>query len=451
MKRFNVFEVFKNVLKSSFEWIDYSSVSIDSRNGVDGGIFFAMKGEKTDGNLYLENALNNRFSYCITTDPVQYEKLKGERVVLVEDSFVSLKNLAEWNLSLYKGEKIVITGSVGKTSTKALASAVLSQKYRVYEAFKNFNNELGISIVASNLDLDSDIAIFEIGTNSPGEIRSLSSILKPDIAVVTNIGHAHIGMFGDFEALKKEKLSISESLVTGGTIWLNDSIDLSNYDLCSGICVKKFGFNPDSDLFIDELSYSNGIDFIVNIKKPELTRYSFHLNHPYDHFVINLLPIVGIAFENNLHYEEIYRGILNFIPVDGRGSIKEINGVTVIDDTYNAGFEAMVSSIRNLSKMEGKNKIAILGEMAEIDGFENYLYGKLYDVVSGAKDINFMLCGKQFEKFRELDNVKFFENKEDFINSAVKIERGIYLVKASRGKKFEDVVDKIMKEASLVI
>ncbi|MCA1933784.1 MAG: hypothetical protein LDL13_09435, partial [Calditerrivibrio sp.] len=142
---------------------------------------------------------------------------------------------------------------------------------------------------------------------------------------------------------------------------------------------------------------------------------------------------------------------LNFIPVDGRGSIKEINGVTVIDDTYNAGFEAMVSSIRNLSKMEGKNKIAILGEMAEIDGFENYLYGKLYDVVSGAKDINFMLCGKQFEKFRELDNVKFFENKEDFINSAVKIERGIYLVKASRGKKFEDVVDKIMKEASLVI
>lgn len=451
MKKINIFEVFKNVVKSSFEWIEYSSVSIDSRIGIDGGIFFAMKGEKTDGNLYLEDALKNRFSYCVTTDPIQYEKLKGERVILVEDSFVSLKNLAEWNLSLYKGRKIVITGSVGKTSTKALAAAVLSQKYIVYEAFKNFNNELGISIVASNLDLDSEIAIFEIGTNRTGEIKHLSGILKPDIGIITNIGHAHIGMFGDFESLKNEKLSISESLAANGTIWLNDSIDFSNYHFRSDISIKKFGMNADSDIFIDEISYSNGIDFIVNIKKPELTKYSFHLNHPYDHFVMNLLPVIGIAFENNLHYEEIYRGILNFNPVDGRGTIKEINGVKIIDDTYNAGFEAMVSSIRNLSKMDGENKIAILGEMAEIDGFEKELYGKLYDIISETKNISFVLCGGQFKDFSKLDNVKFFENKEDFIKSMEKIDHGIYLVKASRGKKFEDVVNKIIKEASLAI
>jgi len=164
-------------------------------------------------------------------------------LILVEDTFAALNDLARWNLSGYKGEKIVITGSVGKTSTKALAKAVLGQRFKVYEAFKNFNNELGIPIVASNIDPDSEYAIFEIGTNSQGEIKRLATLLRPDIAIITNIGHAHIGRFGGFRALTEEKLSILEFINPKGELWLNDEIDTSGFNFRDDIKIKYFGKN----------------------------------------------------------------------------------------------------------------------------------------------------------------------------------------------------------------
>ncbi|MEF3255194.1 MAG: UDP-N-acetylmuramoyl-tripeptide--D-alanyl-D-alanine ligase [Deferribacterales bacterium] len=451
MKSINVFEVFKNVIGSNLNIIEYTTVSIDSRKVTDNGIFLALKGEHTDGNLYIEDAFKNGFKYCVTTSKEQYEKFDGKNIILVEDGLIALKNLARWNIENYKGEKIVITGSVGKTSTKALATNILKQKYKVYEAFKNFNNELGISIVASNIDLTSEIAIFEIGTNNPGEIEYLGNMLKPDIGIITNIGHAHIGRFGSYENLKKEKLSLANAIINGGTLWLNDEISIDN-DLQANIKLKRFGVKNSSDVVLKELNRSkDSLDFVVEIKNSNFARYSFMLKHPYDHFVYNLLPLIGIAFEHDLNYEEIFRGILEFSPVDGRGNILYINGITVIDDTYNAGYEAVISSIKNLKNIESDEKIAIMGEMAEIEGYEKILYNNLKNIVSQETEIRFILCGKNYKQFDGLNNCIVFEDKETLMKN-IKIKKGaIYLVKASRGKKFEDIVNKIQEEAKLVI
>jgi UDP-N-acetylmuramoyl-tripeptide--D-alanyl-D-alanine ligase len=440
LKRFNIIELFKDVVKSNVEYIDYNSITIDSRDVKEGSIFFAFKGAKTDGHLYIDQALSKGAVCCVITDGNYYDINKP--IVLVKDTLSAMKELGRWNLNQYKGKKIVITGSVGKTSTKAILSLVLSQKLKIYEAFKNFNNELGVSIVTSNMDLDAQYAIFEIGTNNPGEIKSLAEFLKPDVGIVTGVGHSHIGRFGSIKEITKEKLSIFEGVKKDGVLWINDGVDTSDYKFPEGIVIKKFGFSKDSDIYIEELNVEKDLNFIVNFNN---FKYCFKINHPFSHFAINALPAIAIAFENQFHYEEIYRGLDKFVPVEGRGEIIRTNNKIIINDTYNAGFEAVLSAVENLSRIDATKKIAILGEMAEIDGFEEKLYPRLKKEVEKRKDIHFYLVGESFEDFNSLENVSYFKDKSDLINAGILKGDGVYLVKASRSKRFEELVEYLKK------
>lgn len=440
MKHFRVDEVFKNIVKSTVMELSYSNVTIDSRTVTNGSVFFAFKGENTDGHLYLEQALSKGAVCCVISDEEYFDDSKP--LVHVKDVLSALKDLGKWNLERFNGKKIVITGSVGKTSTKSIISLVLSQKYRVYEAFKNFNNELGVSIVSSNIDLNADYAVFEIGTNNPGEIEGLSKFLIPDLAVVTNVGHSHIGRFKSIENLTREKLSISAGMVDGGEIWLNDTIDMKLYPFRGDIRIRKFGKSLDSDLILEELVLGKDTNFIIRYGN---FRYSFRIDHPYSHFAINALPAIGIAFDSKFHYEEIYRALENFHPVESRGRIIENGGKMIIDDTYNAGFEAILSAIENLNNIRNSDRYAILGEMAEIEGFEGILYPKLKDIVGKNRGIKFYLIGESFRGFDEHDNVRLFNNKKELIASGLLDNDGVYLVKASRSKRFEEIVEYLKK------
>lgn len=440
MKRFSVFEVFKDVVKSTVEHIEYSLITIDSRDVKEGSIFFAFKGEKTDGHLYIEQAISKGAVCCVITDENYYDANKP--LVLVKDTLYAMKELGRWNLGKFNGKKIVITGSVGKTSTKAILSLVLSQKLKIYEAFKNFNNELGVAIVTSNIDLGAQYAIFEIGTNNPGEIKSLSEFLQPDVGIITGVGHSHIGRFGSLKEITKEKLAISEGVKKDGVLWINDGVDTSYYNFPEGINVKKFGFSKDSDIYIEELNVEKEVNFIVNFNN---FRYCFRINHPFSHFAVNALPAIALAFENQFHYEEIYRGLDKFVPVEGRGEIIRTQNKIIINDTYNAGFEAVLSAVENLSKIDAPKKIAILGEMAEIDGFEEKLYSRLKNEVEKRNDIYFYLVGESFKDFQSLENVSYFKDKSELINADILKGDGVYLVKASRSKRFEELVEYLKK------
>ncbi|MCX8084517.1 MAG: UDP-N-acetylmuramoyl-tripeptide--D-alanyl-D-alanine ligase [Calditerrivibrio sp.] len=437
MKRISVRDVFKNCVSTTLEFVEYGSVTIDSRKVERGDIFVALKGEKTDGHLYIDQAFEKGAICCLISDERFYDRSK--KLILVRDGFLALKQLSDYNLSLYKGKKIVITGSVGKTSTKALIARVLSNRFNVYEAYKNYNNELGIAIVTSNIDHNSEIAVFEIGTNNPGEIALLSSILRPDVAVVTNVGHSHIGRFGDIAHLRKEKLSLLDYLVGDGIAWIHDGIEVEGIKLPKN--TKKFGFNKGSDIYLEEITTDGDLNFIVSYRG---VKYSFCIHHPYKHFALNALPAIGIALDEGLHYEEIYRGLLAFTPVEGRGSIIKVGNSIIIDDSYNAGFEAMVSAIKNLCSF-GENKWAILGEMAEIDGFEDKLYEELKKVVGEQSSIRFYLVGERYESFKGLDNVMVFRDKQMLFDEKLYKDDGVFLVKASRGKRFEEIVEYIKK------
>jgi len=418
---------------------------IDSRQSRKGSCFVAFKGEVTDGNLYAKAVSERGASLVILTDADVYDLVNGNKV-LVGDALRALKDLGAYNLQRYKGKKIALTGSVGKTTTKELISEVLKTRKRVYTSYGNYNNELGVAICAANLKMGTSYAIFEMGTNSAGEIEQLSNYIKPDICVVTGIGHAHIGRFDGIDGLAKEKLSIVKGMKDRGILYISDTCRrFITSDVLEKADLRYFGSDMASHVILADVNRTaeGGFYFTAVTRN---TPYCFKLNHIYSHFVNNSLPAIAIGMTAGLSYTDVMKGIRNFQPKAGRGRIKDVNGLQVIDDTYNAGFESVISAMTNLSEIPVERKTAFIGEMGEIEGYEEMLYFKLMKKASELKNVEFVFVGKGFARFEKAKNINVVQNREDALRLISEIENGAVLFKASRGQKFEEFVKRLEKE-----
>jgi UDP-N-acetylmuramoyl-tripeptide--D-alanyl-D-alanine ligase len=418
---------------------------IDSRKVTAGSCFVAFKGENTDGNLYAQKAIESGAALVILENEETFNKMSGNRV-LVKSSLEALKTVGAYNLAKFKGIKVAITGSVGKTTTKELVSCVLAAKKKVYTAYGNYNNELGVAICAANMKARSGFAVFEMGTNSTGEISALSKYIKPDVAVVTLIGHAHIGRFGSMEGLAAEKLSIVDGMTSEGTLWVHDSCRrfIGEREL-SRVNVRYFGTDMASHVIMGDMNRTVNGDFYFTAVMRN-TPYCFKLNHIYSHFVQNSLAAIGIGMTCGLSYTEVMKGIRNFQPAAGRGKIIDNGDYRIIDDTYNAGFESVMGAMNNLAEISAPGKTAVIGEMGEIEGYEEMLYLKLIKRANEIKDVNFIFVGKGFMKFETADNVKVVAEKEEAQKLIAGVDKGIFLFKASRARRFEDFIDYLQKE-----
>lgn len=434
------------VLKSHVqEDMQIKNFVIDSRQLRKGSCFVAFKGEKTDGNLYARAVSEKGASLVIVTDESAYDLVEGSKV-LVRDSLQALKDLGTYNLKRYKGRKIALTGSVGKTTTKELISEVLKTRKRVYTAYGNYNNELGVAICAANMKMGTSYAVFEMGTNSSGEIEQLSNYIKPDICVVTGIGHAHIGRFSGIEGLAEEKLSIVKGMKNKGVLYISDTCRrFVTSEILEKAEVRYFGTDMASHVILAEVNRTASGDFYFTAVTRN-TPYCFKLNHIYSHFVNNSLPAIAIGMAAGLSYTDVMKGIRNFQPKAGRGRIKDIDGIKVIDDTYNAGFESVISAMNNLSEIPSEGKTAFIGEMGEIEGYEEMLYFKLMKKAAELKNINFVFVGKAFARFEKAGNIKTVQTREDAKRLISELEDGAVLFKASRGQKFEEFVQHLEKE-----
>jgi UDP-N-acetylmuramoyl-tripeptide--D-alanyl-D-alanine ligase len=418
---------------------------IDSRQAEKGSCFVAFKGGSTDGNLHAKAAAQSGAVLTVLTDEEAYSQVSGSKV-LVKDPLGALKDIGTYNLSSYKGVKIAVTGSVGKTTTKELISEVLKTRKRVYTAYGNYNNELGVALCAANLKMGTSYAVFEMGTNSKGEISALSHYIKPDICVVTGIGHAHIGRFSGIEGLAEEKLSIVDGMKKRGVLYISDSCRrFVNSTVLEKADVRYFGSDMASHVILADLNRTASGDFYFTAVARN-TPYCFKLNHIYSHFVQNSLPAIAIGMAAGLSYTDVMKGIRNFQPKDGRGKIKELNGIKLIDDTYNAGFESVVSAMRNLAEIPSEKKTAFIGEMGEIEGYEEMLYLKLIKLASELKDVDFVFVGKGFSKFDRSKNIKVVPSREEAFMLVSDIGDGTVLFKASRSQKFEELVKHLEKE-----
>ena len=425
--------------------IEIGDIVIDSRKVKQQDVFIAIKGETHDANLFTKEVIKKKASLLILSDKKVYDSLICNKV-LVADGREFLIDTAKVFFDRFEGKKILITGSFGKTSSKELLKCILSTKHKVYATEGNYNNELGVSLTGINLDMNADFIIIEAGSNAMGEICLLSKMVKPNMVVITNIGHAHIGRFGSYENIVHEKLSAVDEVTDAGSVFLPREF-YNNVQYKKSLDIYTFG-DKDSNISLSEInSNDNGVTFKVTTGDKE-----YRLNHIYHHIASNCLPLILLAEKVGLSYDEIYEGIELYSPLNGRGNILHVGELAIVDDTYNAGFESIISTVNSIASIEDRRKYVILGEMGEIDGYEQELYIKILSLVTIYSDIKFYFLGASFSKFIDKDtkkypNIKLYNSRDKLLVDLLKIDKAekcILLFKASRSQRFDSLVSELI-------
>lgn len=435
-----------------------SGVEMDSRIMKDGDCFFALRGERSDGNDYIEAAFANGAVCAVVSDREKAEtavrKFEDKAAVLVDDAEKALRDLAKYYIEKFDIIKIAVTGSNGKTTTKDMIHSILAVKYRTHKTPVNRNNLIGLPLTVLALPENTEAAVFEMGMDTFDEIHKMADIVRPDIAVITNVGVSHIESLGSREGILKAKLEITDFLKEDDTLIIWDGGDIltrrsaeGNYRLLStGRCGR-------SDFIISDIASKgeDGSEFTLEyggrIEK-------FALGVPGEHNVINASLAAAAAHAAGVSADEIRKGLLNLKTEDKRMNIRGANGIKVIDDTYNASPPAVHAAIDVLMSTKGVRKLAVLGDMLDL-GEESDEFHREVGRYAGKSGVEFVVGIGEKSRFTCMgaaeylgkENVMHFARKDEFFEVMRDVVKpgDVILVKGSRGMAMETVVKKILE------
>ncbi|MGM9619678.1 MAG: UDP-N-acetylmuramoyl-tripeptide--D-alanyl-D-alanine ligase [Oscillospiraceae bacterium] len=342
-----------------------TGVFTDSRHPEAGGLFLPWKGERFDGHNFIGAALSGGAAGCLTAETPE-TLLPGKFYIRVPDTRLALKDLAAAWRSRFSIPVIQITGSVGKTTMKELLASVLSEKYHVLKTEGNFNNDIGTPLTLLRLDASHEAAVIETGMNHAGEIRYLGEMVRPDIAVITNVSDVHFEFFGSREGIFRAKCEIFENLKPEGFAVLNgDDALLRTVSLPQSILLCGEGENCAvrvSD-YVD-----HGIEGVACTVTTAKERYELKIPAPGRHMLCPAAIAVAVGERLGLSREEIVRGVAAYAPTGERMRIERLaEGRVMLNDSYNASPVAMAAALRILAQRPGK-RIAVLGPLGELGG-----------------------------------------------------------------------------------
>lgn len=443
--------------------IECKNFSKDTRTINSGDVYVGIKGENFDGNTLYKEAFEKGATVCILqgidkNELEEYGKEKaGMAVILVEDSIKALQEIASYKRSLYNIPVIAVTGSVGKTSTKDIVASVVGTKYKVHKTQGNLNNHIGVPLTLLQLD-NHEALVVEMGMNNLGEIAVLSKIAKPNVAIITNVGTAHIGNLGSRENIRKAKLEILEGMVQGGTLVINNDNDMLHdwYEnifkaecetTYKNIKVATYGIENESSIMAKK------IDLQANSSTFEIEVNGIHkqIEVPVggQHFVYNALCAITVGNTLNIDIDSIISGIKNFELSKSRMELINLpNDVLLINDCYNANYDSMKAGIEYLAKTAKARTIAVLGDMLELGEYSDDLHRKVgEEVVKNNIDILITVGGQgkiiAQEAHKGCQNVNSFSTNAEAIEYLENIiqPQDTILVKASNGMKFKEIVE----------
>jgi UDP-N-acetylmuramoyl-tripeptide--D-alanyl-D-alanine ligase len=347
-----------------------TGITTDSRNVQAGEVFLALRGEKFDGHDFVPRAINTHNSTgspqgaiaAIVDEAFPPSDLP---LIIVKDTLQAYQTIGQWWRNQFTIPVIAITGSVGKTTTKEIIAAVLSNYGRVLKTQANYNNEIGVPKTLLELGEEHDFAVVEMGMRARGEIALLSQIARPDIAVITNVGTAHIGRLGSREAIAQAKCELLAEMP-------HDSVAILNHDnpllietaatVWHGKTITYGLLGGDVQGHLIEDGANDGGD----TARMNCGDFTFELPLPGEHNALNFLAALGVAQALNLDWSKLTSGLSVDLP-GGRARRFELSkDVVILDETYNAGLESMMASLRLLAQTPGKRKIAVLGTMKEL-------------------------------------------------------------------------------------
>lgn len=406
------------------------SITTDSRNIKKGDIFFALKGESFNGNKFAPKALEMGASLCVVDEK---EYAINDKYFLVEDVLYTLQLLSNHHRRQFPDLKLLaITGTNGKTTTKELTHAVISQKYNTIATQGNFNNHIGVPLTLLRITPQTEFAIIEMGANHQGEIDFLCKIAEPKYGLITNIGRAHLEGFGGFEGVIKTKTELFRYLdrETHFAIINMDDISLSNYSKEHKNLTYKYSLTNKINSETAKLNFEG---HIINSKL--IGSYNSH----------NILAAmtIGKIFEVDLNLS--IKAIEDYTPTNHRSQIHKTKDNTLILDCYNANPSSLMVALQDFENLKADNKYAFIGAMKELGEESTKEHKNIIDILRSMNLKGIILIGEEFEEFEKdkKENEIYFKTsslaKEYLLEN--KITQGTILIKGSHSTKMDVLSD----------
>ncbi len=458
MERMTVQEIAEAVqgqIQFSIPGARVTGVSIDSRTVNKGDLFIAIKGQRYDGHDFIKNAVKNG-AVCVLSEK-EIQPLENCSGVTVEDTAHALKALAKHYRRKFDVKVVAVTGSTGKTTTKDMIAHVLSSHFNVMKTVGNYNNEIGLPLTVFNINPKHEILVLEMGMSGFGEIAALTDIAMPDIAVITNIGVAHIENLGSQDNILKAKTEIFNSFTDEGLAVLNGDDrylltlrDKYHFDkIYFSIKTKQAGFINAYDI----KSTQGGISFKVDILgKGE----QINIPVPGEHNIYNALAAIAVAIHLGVPAHKIKHALGSVTANKGRMNIITTDdGLKIIDDCYNANPDSMAAAIRVLADIGKGRRIAVLGDMLELGDYSERGH-RYIGRIAKEESVDILICVGQQAVFigREAaqqgmpdSHIEYFDkNKQavEYLKSMVKPGDTI-LIKGSRGMGMEEILSGILE------
>lgn len=446
--------------------ITLRSITIDSRKVEKDCLFVAIKGQRVDGNDFVQGAYGDGAACCMSTLPPKDE---SRPYIQVKSCEQALKDMAEYYRSILDVTVVGITGSVGKTTTKEMIASVISRKYDTLKTLGNFNNEIGLPLTIFRLRPHHQVAILEMGISDFGEMTRLAKVARPDACVITNIGQCHLENLGTRDGVLKAKTEVFDYLREGGTAYLNGDDDKL-------ITLQKdkriqppvyFGLSEAEDkghvsVYSQKIQSLGLAGSSIELVTPKGS-VSVTVPSPGRHMISNALAAAAVGLGLGLSLEQIKEGIEAYEPVGGHGHILQTDSLTIMDDCYNANPVSMKAGIDVLAQVEGR-KVAILGDMYELGEQEEQMHYEVgvhtaaagIDVLVavGGLGRNYADGARAFWKQgvqRQLEESKtavfYLETLDEVLEKLPELlqMQDAVLVKASHAMHFEKIVERLQE------
>ena len=431
-----------------------TGVCIDSRLVEKDNLFIATKGERVDGHDYISSAFE-KGALAVICEHVP-DGIKGPCIV-VKDSLLALKEIAEFYRNGLKIKVVGITGSVGKTSTKEFIASVLEEKYRVLKTEGNFNNEIGLPLTICKIREEHEVAVLEMGISNFGEMTRLAKMARPDVAVITNIGQCHLENLKDRNGVLSAKTEIFKYLQEDGVACLfADDDKLITVREVNGKAPVFFGSSKEMKVHPLSVTTNGLLGSDCTIACGDKV-FIVHIPLPGIHRLYNTLAAVAVGDILGLSEKEMAAGIEKIKATPGRGNVEKTSHLTILDDCYNANPVSMKAAI-DLLMLADTRKVAILGDMFELgeeerwmhEGVGKYAVSKEPDAIYCIGSLGRSIYdGAVSESSKTQDGksiyIRHFATKEDFLSKADTLLKkdDAVLVKASHGMHFEEIVEKL--------
>ena len=428
-----------------------SGISTDTRTIKPGEVFIALLGETSDGHTRIGGAFN-KGAYAAIVNEDWYKQNNANSTfpfIVVRNTLSAFGRLANYHRKRFNIPVIAIGGSNGKTTTKNMTAHLLSQKYRLLKTHENFNNQIGVPLMLLQMTNWHEVALLEMGTNEPGEISILSSIMEPTHGLITNIGSEHLEKLIDLDGAEQEETTLFGFLAKRNSTALinfDDQRSKKYYRLFENVI--SFGTDDEADvrakIELDSDLHPN-IEFSIGERKFKVILQTIAYTTG-----LNALAATSVAVAFGLSDDEIVNGLVSYIQPSGHGYgrmvLEDIGNIRIINDCYNANPDSMAAALQTLDKFQAKGKkYAILGDMLELGDASFEEHCKLLDVVSDISDA-IMVTGDEMKKAVDAcsgKGIEYFSSKEELISELKnQIKEGdVLLIKGSRGMAMEKIIE----------